>query len=250
MRMRLLNAMCLGVAMGVAGAQVDAAVLYQETFDNTTDQAPITNLDGWNWAVNDGAGSNTGNRQFGLLSSNAGVGGDPGFAYNFSGVGARAILAWYDDAVFSQSDVTALSAFIGHSNAGNETRFAVRIETIDGPEWFVTTAFGTNNVGAATNFASGAIEFSVPFTTDGAQWRALAFDGLVGDASSGFDLFNGAQSGMVDDLPAGDITAVGVYSYTQNNSVTRLDNFTVVPEPASLTLLTLGGLAMLTRRRG
>lgn len=238
--------------LAVLGGSLSAQTLFFESFDNTVDQQAITVLQDWNWAVSDGGVSNTTNRQFGRLSAAAGVGGDPGFAYVYQNAGATfASVVWYDGASFSQNAVTGLSAFVGNSNATNQVRFLIQIDNND---WFVSTAAGQTNVGVAGNFSAGAAEFTIPFSNAGANWVALAFDGQLGAASSGFPILQGdiSASALTDPLPSGNITAVGAYLLNANNTSSRFDNFTVIPEPsvyaALIGLITLAWVVFLRRR--
>jgi hypothetical protein len=90
-------------------------------------------------------------------------------------------------------------------------------------------------------------------------------DGIVNDKDNGLAWQSNPTNlaplfGVLpDELPAGDIEAVGLYfasgshidgEYVQNKRATvYVDNFTVVPEPATMSLLALGGLVALRRRR-
>lgn len=176
----------------------------------------------------------------------------PGFAYTYQNAGSTfASVVWYDGASFAQSAVTGFSAFVGNSNATNQVRFLIQIDNSD---WFVSTAAGQVSVGGAANFATGATEFSVPFSTAGANWVALAFDGQPGAASSGFPVFEGdiSASALASPLPSGNITAVGAYLLNANNTSSRFDNFTVIPEPsvyaALIGLVTLAWVVFVRRR--
>ncbi|MCC5806024.1 MAG: PEP-CTERM sorting domain-containing protein [Opitutales bacterium] len=221
----------------VGAAAASGQILLMESFSNTDDQAPITDLDNWNWAVDDGGGSDTGNRQFGRLSALNGVDGEPGFAYQFNGSGAaRASVIWNDSVNFAQSAVTGFSAYVGDNSGAAQSRFLIQI---DNNNWYVSTAAGSENVGAASNFETGAVLFDLPFSTLGANWVQLDYDGALGSASSGFQLLSGDISGsaLTEPLPAGNITAVGAYLYGPNNAATRIDDFTVIPEPSTYVAL-------------
>ncbi|MCC5841933.1 MAG: hypothetical protein JJT96_17590 [Opitutales bacterium] len=248
----MMKKVTLLCGLAIAGAGLSAQTLFFESFDNTVDQQSITVLDNWNWAASDGGVSNTSNRQFGRLSAAAGVGGDAGFAYVYQNAGSTfASVVWYDGASFAQNAVTGLSAFVGNSNATNQVRFLIQI---DNSNWYVSTAAGQTSVGAAGNFSSGAVEFAVPFSTAGANWVALSFDGQLGAASTGFPILQGDISGsaLSDPLPSGNITAVGAYLLNANNTSSRFDNFTVIPEPsvyaALIGLVTLAWVVFVRRR--
>ncbi|MCC5839301.1 MAG: PEP-CTERM sorting domain-containing protein [Opitutales bacterium] len=244
---------CMALVASTASAQV--TVVYSQTFNNTVN-ATLINIPGWNWAVSDGGDSASTARQFSRLSNGTGIGGTAGFVYNAPAaqVGEVASLTWYNGATFSQDTLDSLSVFIGHNNNANETRFVIEI---DGAGWFTTTQAWTNNVGGGGNFASQAVEVSLNFTTTGSAWRPLAFDGNVGAASTGFAVFSGDQSAnaLETTLPAGTITAVGVYNYIYNympaGSITRFDDFAVaIPEPSTYAaILGLLALGLLIHRR-
>lgn len=245
----LLTALGTCFLVGVVST-ASSQVIFMETFDNTNDQVSISTLDDWNWAVSDGDGSDTSNRQFARLSGLNGVDGEPGFVYTFSGVGERASVAWFDGLSFTQSEVTGFSAQVGHGNSANEVRFLIQI---DNANWYVSTDAGMANIGGASNFETDAVLFEIGFSTAGENWVQLNYDGLVGTDSSGFDVLSGDLSGsaLTDPLPSGDITAVGAYLYNDGGS-TRFDDLTVIPEPsayAALFGLTALALVGFLRRR-
>lgn len=202
--------------------------------------------------MSDGGDRNTSNRQFGLLSDQKGTTpGATGFAYQYTNVGVRSSVIW-TDADLSQSAVQEFSAYVGHGNNDGQMRFLVRIGDAVDNNWYVSTAAGMATVGGVANFTlANATLFSLPFSTAAADWAALAYDGLVGTASTGFAATD-SFTALEDPLPVGNITAVGAYLYGTNNSATRLDDFTVIPEPATyaafIGLLALG-LVVWRRRR-
>lgn len=245
----LLSAILLAAASGTA------QVLYTQPFNNSINATSITTISGWNWAASDGGISDTVGRQFGRLSNSNGIGGASGFAYNSTNNSQPnlAALTWYNGDTFLQSTLDSLSVYIGHNNAAVETRFVIQV---DGQGWFATTQAWTTAAMTAGNFPTQATPITFNFTTAGSAWRSLAFDGLVGDASTGFPLFSGDQSAnaLLGSLPVGNITAVGVYHFIPTNTITRYDNFTVtaIPEPSTYAalfgLLALGLVAWRRRR--
>jgi hypothetical protein len=230
-------------------AQSTSAIFYVQNFDQAAEgfdnDDPITAV-GWNWAQASGSGTAV------RLSGQNGADGSPGFAYQFGNNNTS--VAWAGQTELggslSQSAVTGFSAFIGNTGS-NETRFLIEIEN---EGWFVTTQSWTNAIGGAGDFANDAIQIEFDFTTVGSAWRELAFDGLLGNASSGFDVFDGDQSAnaLSDPLPSGNIISAGVYMHNPSGG-NRFDEFTVIPEPATYAALfglaALGLVVFLRRRR-
>lgn len=201
---------------------------FVETFPNTVNQSMLTTLEGWAWAASDGGGSDTGGRQYGRMSNANGVDGQPGIAYNYS-QHERAVLTWYTGSELGAGIPTDLlesfSLRVGHNNANVETRFVLRVADHG---WFVTTARWSGNVvGDPNNFQTEAALVEFNFTTSGNAWRFLEFDGNTGSNSEGFAVFSGEQAGMDDVLPAGLVTAIGVYHFHPASGVSRYDDFRV-----------------------
>ncbi len=234
-------------ALALAGPpQADASIIYQETFDNDTEENQ--NLEdapwNWSWAINAGGGRPAG-ADVGLVS-----GGE--FGYNFQNEDEmQAVISWFDDVNIAQGDITELAVDIRHGDADSETRFVVQV----GGEWFATATPGMMET---PHDGDEWTEISWAFSSVGAWVPILndddPFDGISGqDGGEGFDLLATGQLNG-DDLPSGNITAVGVYNYTPDlsgwpGSAIRYDNPTVIPEPASLALIGAGGLLLLRRRR-
>jgi hypothetical protein len=116
-----------------------------------------------------------------------------------------------------------------HQNANAQSRLAVRI---DGQWYLHRTAFTSTEIGATAEFSSKASPASVAFTFDAADWSAFSF--VPGTA---FAVTNNPDA-LGAPLPAGAITAVGVYNYTVSGAETNgvsIDAFTITgPEDALL----------------
>ena len=157
---------------------------------------------------------------------------------------------------------------LDQSNAQSSAGAAYAIDaTSTTPEAVVTIDFGsfdsgtntfdsnTNAVAAAgftLNQIGGNLTFNIEFQTDaGVVLETVNFTGLNGfnpdpdNNDSGADYFIGFDNGSTANI--GQI----VISRTGSTFNSGLDDFgfTVVPEPASLALVSLGGLCLLTRRR-
>ena len=255
------------IGSGLLNGSAMATIIYTQPFDNTTDQALISNLTNWGFASSSGLASDTGNRQSGRLSALAGQGGEPGFGYNYiqGNTASRANVAWFagdleapaDAMSLAQSDLQSLSLRIGHANIGSQTRWLIRIDNEGTDNWFVsrdtyqmTTGisaadFETQNIGISANFTDLTWR---PLLNDAAQ-----FDGLINDASAGFDIITNAANPDAVALPTGSITALGVYHWHSADFVaTRFDDFTVtaIPEPGTLVLvgIALGSLLFFRRK--
>lgn len=264
----LLPAFVLGTV--AANGQM---IVYAQSFDNTVNQISYVTgaaaLPGWSAANDGGLSQDTTGRQFGLLSSANGVGGDPGFAYAFSGDNdLRAFAAWFagdlqtptNPMSLAQSDLVSLSAHIGHGNADNQSRWLIRIDNAGTDNWFVSRETYTRNVGNAAGFEAGNIQISANFSD--LTWRPLfapngtdPFDGLNLEASSGFTRITNAANPAASILPSGSITAIGMYHWhSVINTATRFDDFTItaIPEPSTyaalIGLLALGLVAWRRRR--
>ena len=231
-------------ALALAGPpQADASIIYQETFDNDTGENQ--NLEdapwNWSWAINAGGGRPAG-ADVGLVS-----GGE--FGYNFQNEDEmQAVISWFDDVNIAQGDITELAVDIRHGSAESETRFVVQV----GDDWFATATPGTtvDEDWTEISWAFSSVGAWVPILNDGDP-----FDGISGQVGGdGFDVLDLGQLNG-EDLPSGNITAVGVYNHAPNydgpwpDFAIRYDNPTVIPEPASLALIGAGGLLLLRRRR-
>jgi uncharacterized repeat protein (TIGR02543 family) len=216
--------------------------VYLQTFDNTVNRRSLTTLDNWGYAASNGQASTPGNtsRQWGMMSDANGAGGTPGLAYNIAANNPRAFANWFagdletptDAMNLAQSALVSLSARIGHTTANNQTRWLMRIDDDGTDRWFVSLATYTNAVGGVDNFEANNILISANFSD--LEWRPLLnpvgdgpFDGLISDASAGFTVITNATNPAATTLPAGNITALGVYHWHNADDVTRFDDFKV-----------------------
>lgn len=226
-----------------------AAILYQETFDNPGGDANLEDAPwNWSWAKNAGGGRPGGSNIARVSGSEFGFS-----AQNTNDM--RELISWYggtEVSNISQSSLESFSIDLRHGSTSSETRFVIRI----GSDWYATTeAFSVDDPDVW-------VTRTWNFTNAGSAWTPIMngtdpFDGISGqNGGAGFDLVGtGALSGMANPLPSGNISAVGVLNRSAGNdwpdSAIRYDNFTVtIPEPTTIVLLgiTLGAL-LVTRRR-
>jgi hypothetical protein len=260
MKKRILFSSMGAFALAGALAHGQMAFLYQQTFDNTTDQLRVEDAGiGWLRATHNGTDTD----QPGRLSNALGPDGEQGFAYTFRG-GNNATLMWNGGVDFAQSEVTGFSAMVGHGNAANLVRFLIRIDDAGTDRWYASALGGAaSTTGNADWFQNGAELFQLSFATaawvpvlnpDGdAPFGGGAFSGN-NTTSDGFTLLGGGDlTTNAVSLPAGNITAVGAYVANLGGSSTRFDDFTVIPEPSTyaalIGLLALGLVAYRRRRR-
>ncbi len=235
----------LGIALLAGGAAAQITTLpYVQNFATTTNQVEVGPTIGWNWAASDGGVSNNGARQFGLLSNANGPDGTQGFAFQYSDAAFSSVI--WAESNLAKSAIEAFSAQVGHNNVNHQVRFLIRVGDAINNNWYVSTAAGQSPfVQYGSNFQAGAVPFSVNFSTAGANWAALDYDGLLGELSTGFAHTN-SFTPLVNPLPAGNITAIGAYFHASATFASvRLDDFTVtaIPEMGSLAL---GGLALVS----
>ena len=167
------------------------------------------------------------------------------FAFWNDGSDGEDLLFWTDDfAPVLLGDYSALALTWYHRNSdagGNDTvgqRGAVAVDTGSGAQWFAADRNVFNGSGWDPALADLKASSWVPFAFDGTQTL---------DASGGFDV-----SGTPQSLPAGAVVAMGVYMELGDDDAGRFDTFalngTLVPEPATLSLLVLGAAAGMRRR--
>lgn len=239
----------IGVLNSLEIAEAGAAVppLLKVDFENGV-AAPNVSLNQYN--------ADTGQHWQGLFGADAADSGDvtagagvrladstvAGRGYFLAGVpgeGAMEALAWTDDApAVDVADLETLSARLNNKSAADAVRFAVRVAG----QWYASDeAFGIDPPGVGYDDWSNSRQVSLDVATDAAAWRVL-------DVQPGTALALGAASPA--DL-AGMADAFGVFLEVADGGLVRLDDFTVIPEPATLAVLALGGglLAMRRRRR-
>jgi hypothetical protein len=192
---------------------------YVQPFNNTNNQLVVENAGiGWQRAAHDG---NLSADQVGRLSDANGPDGQPGFAYTFRG-GNNASLMWYEGLTLSQDTLQAFSAYVGHSHGSNVIRFLIRV----GDNWYAS-ADGDGKapqVGNATWFENGATPYTVNFSPENTWVPVVGFNGT---STGTFTLLAGGELTPLAALPAGDVTAVGVYLANLGGGSTRFDDFTV-----------------------
>jgi hypothetical protein len=124
------------------------------------------------------------------------------------------------------------------------------------------SALGTSNTGAGYTAASGfvAIDYTKPPAGTGNYFSL----GVVLNYDSNFGQFSGAETdngnGTFTALIPYTVNATAASTYFQfgliynsnydTNTVFNIDNIRVVPEPASLAVLSVAGCAIMRRRRG
>ena len=251
-RKNLLASLTLGTAMIAGGATAD--VIYSQNFD--TPDTTTTNGDAlgvYSWAVHaGGAGgnsilhaSNDWDNPVTSVATQARVVNDAGAPstsdriFTFWGNGNQDLLFWTEDFTpIAQSGYNDLTiAWSQRDDAGNGQRATVAIDTGSGVQWYAA------DVKTATSWTSQssllASSIWVPFSFDGTQTT---------NASAGFNV-----SGTAGALADGNIVAVGLYLEMLDEKGSRFDSFaltgTPIPEPASLALMSLGGLMILGGRR-
>jgi uncharacterized repeat protein (TIGR02543 family) len=192
---------------------------YLQRFNTTTNQLLVENAGiGWQRAAHDG---NLGADQVGRLSDANGPDGQAGFAYTFRG-NNNATLMWYEGLTLSQDTLQAFSAYVGHGHANNLIRFLIRI----GDNWYASADGGGKapTTGNAAWFENGATQYTVNFSPESSWVQVVGFNGTP---TGTFTLLAGGNLTPLAALPAGDVTAVGVYLANLSGSVTRFDDFTV-----------------------
>lgn len=192
---------------------------YVQAFNNTVNQLVVENAGiGWQRAAHDG---NVSADQVGRLSAANGPDGQAGFAYTFR-ANNNASLMWYEGLTLSQQTLQGFSAYVGHSHGSNRVRFLIRI----GDHWYASADGGGHapTVGDAAWFETGAVNYAVAFSPEN-TWVQVA--GFNGTSSGTFTLLEGGNLAALASLPAGDITAVGVYLANLGGGSTRFDDFTV-----------------------
>ena len=227
-------------ALTAASQQADAAVIYNETFVGTGDlngTAPDTTTGGNTWTASPNWNEDG--------TVDAGSGDDSAFLAFTPVTGKVYTLS----AALTQPSSGTWGAIGFTENAnistGGDDDFWKNIPTNTAP-WVL---YRTNsNVDSFLGPLTGGVEdegdhtgpltLSIVLNTEGAAWTAEWFV----DASS-------VRSETFASNPTG-INYVG-FSRENGTSVVFSDfSLTVVPEPATMSLLALGGLAILRRRRG
>ncbi|MEO0475203.1 MAG: PEP-CTERM sorting domain-containing protein [Planctomycetota bacterium] len=248
-----LLALGTAILVGASAGNTRAATLYEHSFDGPDASingiAPDTVVTGSVLGADHGTGGNWttgGIDQDGTASSNAiaKLAFDPqdGFVYTLEMTGTQSSTNndWIGVGFFDSSTTSALSGngvAWGLSRPGSTTTTNRQVAHFN-------PAGGTGNIGTDDETTSPTTLTIVLDTSDGSgswdvQWFA---DGSLTPFATQNDL-NATAEGNISAV------GVGVPGGAGNSDFTSF-SLTVVPEPSSLALLSLGGLLIARRRRG
>jgi hypothetical protein len=245
---------------GVFAASLTAAPMYQQDFFYDGDNAnrpTIPSITGWDIFYS-GTGASVTNRAFSFGNPTAAVsqdaspatafdGGTNGVAFFYYGTEneARAFLMTHtlETAVAQNTPNLAFDWWYGTQDTQGNVRLAVEI----GGNWYLnTTNFSSTTSTATAQMVSQGQNANVVFDPNAANWADFSFT-----ENSSFDVLSSVTA-RGSDLPTGDITAFGIYSYNPNTTLnsnnnrfngTSIDSVQVIPEPSALALV---GVALLS----
>ncbi|MEM6561783.1 MAG: PEP-CTERM sorting domain-containing protein [Planctomycetota bacterium] len=243
----LLSAVVVAGSFAVAGAE--GAVVYREVFGRDAGTGNTT-LDFADWNIRLGQSTTEAPADATSFFNGGGLTEDTSFpadldavnsnpatatiatglVNNFNGGGFwnRTTLYWTDEYTVDSS-VATVDSFQFHYNVQSGYGFRVAVEV--GGDWYV-----------ATNEVTGFSVYDTVLAT--VDFQPMDFTTLVVDES---------PTSTVSGLPAGDVTAFGVWADRSSGGFDQFDTFTinatVIPEPASIAAVGLLGALGLRRRR-
>lgn len=250
-------ALAVGATVLVGSTAADAAVIYTETFDNTSGSNQLLTYDGNGAAPGGGTWRNYyGNTQkgpggvgitsplFGLVSGDSSTGATTngrltvdGFNYPDNPFVFDSLPTFLESGAYLSVGNLTTADFWLRMNTIRNAKFALQI----GSQWYVTE----------TNYSSTVTDVWKNHVVDiqAANWRTLVVNPGVSVVVGGTAQTLSAHGA------SGSLSSVGLYAGDLNGTFWRVDTITVnsvvipVPEPASLSLALLGFGLMMIRRR-
>ena len=199
-----------------------SVMLYREVFPNNTAGNITLASAGWYNhdtaaglpdTTNNGVSNLTGRPvgEYAVNSNPVSAETSAGFASDWDAANAVEFI-WTDEFTVDRAgyQIQNIRWYQGNSQAGTEMRVAVRI----GGLWYVTSQVFTNAAMTGAQFGTNAEEKILDFNT--ASWNTFNF------TESSVLSIGGAVS-----LPAGDITAFGLFTANNPNGFIRFDSFTI-----------------------
>jgi hypothetical protein len=257
------NSFTLMLISGLALLPIGAAPLYQQDFAYSGDTAGRPAVTAYNWQLSfsDGTAGVASVTQSGFSADNptgavgqsesptaAFDGGTQGLAYMYFGTSGTptAFMLFTSDAgpIDQNTSGLAFDWYYGTQSTNGNVRLAVEI----GGSWYLnTTDYSSTTSVASGDMQANGSNANVVFDPTAANWSDFSF--TPGSAFTVSD----TVTPRVSDLPTGDITSFGFYSYNPNDGGfqgTSIDSVQVIPEPGTLALLgiALGALLIFRRR--